>query len=87
MQKIEEIDGEYIITKDFKYESAKIDMVMSSNGEDKAHIITDAKFTSYDKFDPIQLPAAESNHCQERYLKERVSLLLLIRRVSFEKER
>ena len=35
--KIEEIDGEYIITKDFKYESAKIDMVMSSNGEDKAH--------------------------------------------------
>lgn len=30
--KIEEIDGEYIITKDFKYESAKIDMVMSSNG-------------------------------------------------------
>ncbi|OJE13251.1 hypothetical protein A9488_10120 [Bacillus cereus] len=57
--KIEEIDGEYIITKDFKYESAKIDMVMSSNGEDKAHIITDAKFTSYDKFDPIQLPAAE----------------------------
>ena len=55
--KIEEIDGEYIITKDFKYESAKIDMVMSSNGEDKAHIITDAKFTSYDKFDPIQLPA------------------------------
>ena len=84
--KIEEIDGEYIITKDFKYESAKIDMVMSSNGEDKAHIITDAKFTSYDKFDPIQLPA-KSNHCQERYLKERVSLLLLIRRVSFEKER
>jgi len=57
--KIEEIDGEYIITKDFKYESAKIDMVMSSNGEDKAHIITDAKFTSYDKFDPIQLPAAK----------------------------
>lgn len=56
---IEEIDGEYIITKDFKYESAKIDMVMSSNGEDKAHIITDAKFTSYDKFDPIQLPAAK----------------------------
>ncbi|ANP79495.1 hypothetical protein BAQ53_00865 [Bacillus sp. B25(2016b)] len=56
--KIEEIDGEYIITKEFKYESAKIDMVMSSNGEDKAHIITDAKFTSYDKFDPIQLPAA-----------------------------
>lgn len=34
--KIEEIDGEYIITKDFKYESAKIDMVMSSNGEDKS---------------------------------------------------
>lgn len=34
-------------------------MVMSSNGEDKAHIITDAKFTSYDKFDPIQLPAAK----------------------------
>ncbi|MGA5743687.1 hypothetical protein ACPCZP_24710 [Bacillus bombysepticus] len=57
--KIEEIDGEYIITKDFKYESAKIDMVMSRNGEDKAHIITDAKFTSYDKFDPIQLPAAK----------------------------
>ncbi|PGW41675.1 DUF6612 family protein [Bacillus thuringiensis] len=57
--KIEEIDGEYIITKDFKYESAKIDMVMSSNGEDKAHVITDAKFTSYDKFDPIQLPAAK----------------------------
>ncbi|PFV55746.1 DUF6612 family protein [Bacillus cereus] len=57
--KIEEIDGEYIITKDFKYESAKIDMVMSSNGEEKAHIITDAKFTSYDKFDPIQLPAAK----------------------------
>ncbi|USL08231.1 hypothetical protein [Bacillus bombysepticus] len=57
--KIEEIDGEYIITKDFKYESAKIDMVMSSDGEDKAHIITDAKFTSYDKFDPIQLPAAK----------------------------
>ena len=57
--KIEEIDGEYIITKEFKYESAKIDMVMSSNGEDKAHIITDAKFTSYDKFDPIQLPAAK----------------------------
>lgn len=57
--KIEEIDGEYIITKDFKYESAKIDMVMSSNGKDKAHIITDAKFTSYDKFDPIQLPAAK----------------------------
>ena len=57
--KIEEIDGEYIITKDFKYESAKIDMVMSSNGEDKAHIITDAKFTSYDKFDPIQLPATK----------------------------
>lgn len=57
--KIEEIDGEYTITKDFKYESAKIDMVMSSNGEDKAHIITDAKFTSYDKFDPIQLPAAK----------------------------
>ncbi|EJR55107.1 hypothetical protein IIO_05549 [Bacillus cereus VD115] len=57
--KIEEIDGEYIITKDFKYESAKIDMVMSSNGEDKAHIITDAKFTSYDKFNPIQLPAAK----------------------------
>ncbi|MGA5662687.1 hypothetical protein ACPCZR_24740 [Bacillus bombysepticus] len=57
--KIEEIDGEYIITKDFKYESAKIDMVMSSNSEDKAHIITDAKFTSYDKFDPIQLPAAK----------------------------
>lgn len=57
--KIEEIDGEYIITKDFKYESAKIDMVMSSNGEDKAHIITDAKFTSYDKFDPIQLPVAK----------------------------
>ncbi|MBN9895996.1 DUF6612 family protein [Bacillus thuringiensis] len=57
--KIEEIDGEYIITKDFKYESAKIEMVMSSNGEDKAHIITDAKFTSYDKFDPIQLPAAK----------------------------
>ncbi|KXY22406.1 DUF6612 family protein [Bacillus cereus] len=57
--KIEEIDGEYIITKDFKYESAKIDMVMSSNGEDKAHIITDAKFTLYDKFDPIQLPAAK----------------------------
>lgn len=57
--KVEEIDGEYIITKDFKYESAKIDMVMSSNGEDKAHIITDAKFTSYDKFDPIQLPAAK----------------------------
>lgn len=57
--KIEEIDGEYIITKDFKYESAKIDMVMSSNDEDKAHIITDAKFTSYDKFDPIQLPAAK----------------------------
>ncbi|MHA2920506.1 hypothetical protein [Bacillus cereus] len=57
--KIEEIDGEYIITKDFKYQSAKIDMVMSSNGEDKAHIITDAKFTSYDKFDPIQLPAAK----------------------------
>ncbi|WP_422423996.1 hypothetical protein [Bacillus sp. PSXD-155] len=57
--KIEEIDGEYIITKNFKYESAKIDMVMSSNGEDKAHIITDAKFTSYDKFDPIQLPAAK----------------------------
>ncbi|PEO13064.1 hypothetical protein CN562_12640 [Bacillus wiedmannii] len=56
---IEEIDGEYIITKDFKYESARIDMVMSSNGEDKAHIITDAKFTSYDKFDPIQLPAAK----------------------------
>ncbi|MGX5481367.1 DUF6612 family protein [Bacillus thuringiensis] len=57
--KMEEIDGEYIITKDFKYESAKIDMVMSSNGKDKAHIITDAKFTSYDKFDPIQLPAAK----------------------------
>ncbi|MEW4153791.1 hypothetical protein Q0N88_28630 [Bacillus thuringiensis] len=57
--KIGEIDGEYIITKDFKYELAKIDMVMSSNGEDKAHIITDAKFTSYDKFDPIQLPAAK----------------------------
>ena len=84
--KIEEIDGEYIITKDFKYESAKIDMVMSSNGEDKAHIITDAKFTSYDKFDPIHCQQ-QSNHCQERYLKERVSLLLLIRRVSFEKER
>ncbi|MBJ3787949.1 hypothetical protein I8J38_04435 [Bacillus sp. OA1] len=57
--KVEEIDAEYMITKDFKYESAKIDMVMSSNGEDKAHIITDAKFTSYDKFDPIQLPAAK----------------------------
>ncbi|MFC9419094.1 hypothetical protein ACIG6B_27915 [Bacillus mobilis] len=57
--KIEEIDGEYIITKDFKYESAKIDMVMSSNGEGKAHIVTDAKFTSYDKFDPIQLPEAK----------------------------
>ncbi|HFJ9429061.1 hypothetical protein LKL95_25585 [Bacillus cereus] len=57
--KIEEVDAEYIITKDFKYESAKIDMIMSSNGEDKAHIITDAKFTSYDKFDPIQLPAAK----------------------------
>lgn len=56
--KIEEIDGEYIITKDFKYESAKIDMVMSSNGEDKAHIITDAKFTSYDKL--IQY------NCQQR---------------------
>ncbi|EEK80900.1 hypothetical protein bcere0009_1540 [Bacillus cereus R309803] len=57
--KIAEVDAEYIITKDFKYESAKIDMVMSSNGEDKAHIITDAKFTSYEKFDPIQLPAAK----------------------------
>ena len=40
--KIEEVDAEYIITKDFKYESAKIDMIMSSNGKDKAHIITNA---------------------------------------------
>ncbi|HFK1549370.1 DUF6612 family protein [Bacillus albus] len=57
--KIEEVDAEYIITKDFKYESAKIDMIMSSNGKDKAHIITNAKYTSYEKFDPIQLPAAK----------------------------
>lgn len=57
--KIEEVDAEYIITKDFKYESAKIDMIMSSNGEDKAHIITNAKYTSYEKFEPIQLPAVK----------------------------
>ncbi|MED1382744.1 hypothetical protein COL41_02165 [Bacillus mycoides] len=57
--KIEEVDAEYIITKDFKYESAKIDMIMSSNGKDKAHIITNAKYTSYEKFEPIQLPAAK----------------------------
>ncbi|WP_242296769.1 MULTISPECIES: DUF6612 family protein [unclassified Bacillus cereus group] len=55
--KVEEIDAEYMITKDFKYESLRLDIVVSRNSKEKAHFMTDIKYTSYEKFDPIQLPA------------------------------
>ncbi|PEA52822.1 hypothetical protein CON64_21870 [Bacillus pseudomycoides] len=53
---VDSLHAEYVMTKEFKIESSKVEAKMKA-GKDNIQIIGDTKISYDEKFDPIQLPA------------------------------